>query len=165
MRDSPSREEDVDGMPGRYTEQVGRDTLGADMTDWDHPAQTSGAGDATAEAPWEATVHARAEERTKEDELIAFWVRPDPSGRGPAAYRVGEGGPEVWALAGYLAEAGDMQLADPDSSRRLLALAADDFDLPLPAVVAALVFYQRQRRAIDARAEANRPAPAGVPTA
>jgi hypothetical protein len=94
-----------------------------------------------------------------EDALIARWLSPDPDGGGPAAWRVTERGPEVWALAGYLEEAAE---APPDRRAPVLRLAAADFHLPGEALGAALAFYRRHRAAIDAVAEANHP-PAGGP--
>jgi hypothetical protein len=98
--------------------------------------------------------------RAEADELLARWLVPDPDDPSPAAYRVTEQGPEVWALAGYLAEA---NTASPERRAAVLQLAASDFRLPPAALWAALVFYRRHPHAIEARAETNRPWPEPAP--
>lgn len=125
------------------------------MTDPETPrrAPYSSTNDTDAAAAATVVAHTRGEE----DELIARWLRPDPDEPWPAAWRVTEKGPQMWALAGYLEEALDPDPASPVDQARFLKMAAQDFALPREAVSAALVFYHRHREAIDAVAETNRP--------
>ncbi len=104
-----------------------------------------------------ATGTAVAQTRGEEDELIARWLRPDPDEPWPAAWRITEKGPQMWALAGYLEEALDPDPASPADQAWFLMMASQDFALPREAVSAALVFYHRHREAVDAVAETNRP--------
>jgi hypothetical protein len=113
--------------------------------------------DADTEAVWAPVERTRAEE----DELIARWLRPDPEDPTPAAWRVTEKGPQIWALAGYLEEASAAGSTDPAHQAWLLKMAAQDFWVPREAISAAFVFYHRHRAAVDAVAEANRPIGSG----
>ena len=78
---------------------------------------------------------------TDEQDLIARYIDPEwdryPSGRADA--RTWEGVP-IWALIAHLRATGD----DPDQLAR-------DYHLPREVVDAALAFYRRNKKSIDAR--------------
>jgi uncharacterized protein (DUF433 family) len=95
---------------------------------------TAGGGVGGADAPEDV---ARA--------LIARYIVPGPEGRGPADARLGGYGTPVWALVGYFFRA-----AAADA-----ALVAADYDVPVEAVRAALVYYAAHQREIDARLTLN----------
>jgi uncharacterized protein (DUF433 family) len=78
------------------------------------------------------------------DDLIARWIYLDDFYPEPSEARLNEYGINVWALIGHL------RLVDGDPDR-----VARDYAIPLEAVQAALAFYRKHRRAIDARLEAN----------
>lgn len=119
-----------------------------------HPAPTGAASEVT------NVINDDALTRAEADELIARWIVADPDDPSPAASRVTEPGPEVWALAGYLDEA---STAPPARRAAVLGMAASDFRLPPAALRAAVVFYRRHRHAVEARAETNRPGPEEAP--
>ncbi len=77
-------------------------------------------------------------------DLIQKHVEQNPyhPGRGEARI-IGTGIP-VWALVAY------RQAAHGDIAR-----VATDYELPVEAVEAAMVYYEQNRAAIDARLEAN----------
>jgi|DewCreStandDraft_2_1066082.scaffolds.fasta_scaffold00347_4 uncharacterized protein (DUF433 family) len=79
-----------------------------------------------------------------EQELIARWIEPDPHLPDPAEVRVRGTGIHVWAIVGQ------WQAADRD-----VAAVAQDYELPIEAVEAALAYYRRQQCLIDARLAAN----------
>ena len=75
---------------------------------------------------------------------FAAYVEPNPHRPGAAnAWLVGYGVP-VWALVGYL----DVVNGD---IRRI----ARDYDVPVEAVEAAMLYYQQHKTAIDERIAAN----------
>jgi len=80
------------------------------------------------------------------DQLIAEWIEEDPYHPGPANVRIKDYGNHVWALAG------DLPLYGGD-----LQAQADDCELPVEAVAAAVAYYSRHREVIDARIAANWP--------
>jgi uncharacterized protein (DUF433 family) len=75
-----------------------------------------------------------------DDELIERWIEflPGRPGRDRASLR--ESGVEVWALVAYY------RGFEEDIER-----VAHDYDIPVGAVRAALAYYARERRFIDAR--------------
>ncbi len=73
------------------------------------------------------------------DRLIARYIAPDRPHRGLAHYQLREFGVAVWALVAYYATVGH------DLER-----VADDYDLPVEQVRAALAFYTEHADAIDA---------------
>lgn len=77
--------------------------------------------------------------------LIERYIHVDSDRRGPADARLTEYGTPVWALVGYYV--GD---AGHEVQR-----VAEDYDLPIDAVRAALAYYQEHRAAIDARLTLN----------
>lgn len=78
------------------------------------------------------------------DELIAASIEPDPNHPGAGDTRVARYGVHVWALIGYASAVhGDL--------RRV----AEEYDLPLEAVIAAYHYYLRNTSAIDLRLAAN----------
>jgi uncharacterized protein (DUF433 family) len=80
----------------------------------------------------------------RDEELIARQIDPDTRGRGPAEARLLEYGTSVWALMAYL-----------DAVKGDQAAVAADYEIPLGAVGAAIAFYGRHRREIDAKLMAN----------
>lgn len=77
------------------------------------------------------------------DKQIERYIERDPVG-GVADARIKEYAVPVWALVAYFHSAqGDRQRV------------ADDYEIPIDAVDAALKFYQRHRQVIDARIDAN----------
>jgi uncharacterized protein (DUF433 family) len=82
---------------------------------------------------------------TDEDILIAQYVEENPRFPGPADAWLRESGVPVWALVGYW-----QQAANQDAQR-----VADDYELPIDAVRAALAYYCRHRGRIDDRIAAN----------
>lgn len=77
-------------------------------------------------------------------DLIERWVYLDPFFPEPSEARLNEYGVHVWALVGYRRAVGG------DHAR-----VAADYDIPMEVLQAALAFYRRHRRAIDARIAAN----------
>ncbi|MGH2354416.1 MAG: hypothetical protein ACRDJN_22650 [Chloroflexota bacterium] len=75
-----------------------------------------------------------------EDALIRRHVDPNPDGRGRDEACLIDSGTPVWALIAYLS------VAKGDAAR-----VAHDYDVPLDAVLAALAYYRRNRKLIDAR--------------
>lgn len=74
-------------------------------------------------------------------ELIAQYIEFSPDSRGPGYARLKDSGISIWALIGYLTQAtkGDIERV------------AQDYDVPLEAVKAAVAFYKLHTEAIDAR--------------
>jgi uncharacterized protein (DUF433 family) len=85
-----------------------------------------------------------------EDELIARWIVPNPPGLGSADACLVDYGVAVWALAGYFAAGEDFSGIRSDIED-CITQAAADYDLPREAVEAALAYYRRNKRLIDAR--------------
>lgn len=78
------------------------------------------------------------------EELIERFIEENPFRPGVADARLTDSGVPVWAIIGYLPAVGD----NPDR-------VAKSYDLPREAVDAALAYYDRHRRVIDARIAAN----------
>lgn len=83
--------------------------------------------------------------RTPEEKLIARWIEPNPHKPGPAEDWVLPQVVSVWALIWQL------QL-----DKWQIQLVAEDYDLPVEAVEAAVVFYHRHKTEVDARIARNR---------
>ena len=77
----------------------------------------------------------------RERELIAHWIEQHT---GPEEARLVDSGLPVWMLVGYLA------MVNGDLYR-----VVEDCGVPRQAVEAALAYYRRHRRAIDARIAVN----------
>jgi uncharacterized protein (DUF433 family) len=80
-----------------------------------------------------------------EDQLIACHVEENPERPGPAWARLRESGVEVWALVSYAQRAAGGDLAQ----------VAEDYELPLETVGAAIAYYRRHQPLIDARIALN----------
>ncbi len=78
------------------------------------------------------------------DDSIACYIEEDPSHRGPARARLRELGVEVWVLVA--------QLPAMDGNPVRLAEA---YGLPREAVEAALAYYRRHKKDIDAQIALN----------
>ena len=74
-------------------------------------------------------------------DLIEHYIIEDPYHLGPGDARLAQYGTHVWAIISYY------QLAVNLDLNRV----ACDFDVPLEAVEAALMYYQFHQKAIDAR--------------
>ena len=86
-----------------------------------------------------------------EEELIAQYIEPDPRRSGEENARLKANGTSVWAIIGYL-----------EGVKGNIRQAAEDYDLPEPAIEAAKAYYLRHKTVIDARRAANRiPTPHG----
>jgi len=82
---------------------------------------------------------------TSDEALVARYVEENPYRPGAANVRlVSPYGVPVWALVGYLS------VVENDPVR-----VAEDYELPLEAVEAALAYYRQHKTAIDARIAAN----------
>ena len=84
--------------------------------------------------------------------LPADWrdrVVPDPHRPGPDRWRLRDEGIAVWAIIGQLLARGDEFTAES------IAETADDYRISVPAVLAAIAYYQEQRAAIDTRLAIN----------
>jgi uncharacterized protein (DUF433 family) len=77
-------------------------------------------------------------------DLIAQYVEEDPRRSGPADARLRDSGVPVWALVAQL------PAFDGDPAR-----LASSYDVPLDAVKAALAYYRRNKKLIDARIALN----------
>ncbi len=82
--------------------------------------------------------------RTRDDALIVDHIDMNPQGRGLAEARLTDFGTPVWALIAYL-----------DARKGDLAAVAEDYELPIEAVEAAIAFYKRHKPLIDARLLVN----------
>jgi len=79
-----------------------------------------------------------------EEQLISRMIQTDPQHPGAEDARVAGTGVPVWALVAYLEAAhGDVQRV------------AEDYALPIEAVLAARAYYRQHRALIDARIAAN----------
>lgn len=77
--------------------------------------------------------------------LIEHYIEQNPHRPGLDEARLIGYGVAVWALVGYLSGAsGDVQRV------------ADDYDIPVEAVEAAIAYYHEHQIVIDARRAANR---------
>jgi len=70
-----------------------------------------------------------------DDALVAQFIEDDPDHPGPANARLADSGVPIWALIGYLHAA----------ARGDIAQAAADYRVPVAAVRAAVVYYERAR--------------------
>ncbi|MCX6020453.1 MAG: hypothetical protein NTZ05_01755 [Chloroflexi bacterium] len=80
----------------------------------------------------------------EQDALIAAYIEQDPGHPGIGDARLVKYGTHVWAIVGYLYS------VEWDSLR-----AATDYEVPVKAIEAALVYYQRHKDAIEDRIAAN----------
>ena len=78
-------------------------------------------------------------------ERVTRYVEEDPLRPGPSHARLVKAGVEIWALVGYYQHA-----AGGDSER-----VAHDYAVPTEAVQAALDYYRRYRKLIDAQIARN----------
>jgi len=78
------------------------------------------------------------------DALIAQYIEPNPHRGGIAEARLRDSARPIWALVAY------WHAAAQDAQR-----VADDYQIPLPAVDAAISYYRRHKAVIDARIAAN----------
>lgn len=83
-------------------------------------------------------------------ELIERWIEPSPAGLGPHDARIAEYGMSVWSLVAYL------RVVSGDVDR-----AAEDYAVPVEAVVAVLAYYEAHHALIDAQIALNDAALAG----
>ncbi len=94
-------------------------------------------------------------------ELIERYTEPHPSRPGFAQWRVKERGVPIWALIGALilddtssADAAildDAHLLAALTDEQALARIAREYDLSPESIAAAIAYYQRYKRFIDAR--------------
>ncbi len=82
---------------------------------------------------------------TERRDLIARYIAPDPHHPGIARYQLRESAISVWALVAYY------ETVEHDLQR-----VADDYDLPLEQVRAALAFYTEHAESIDAYLSSRR---------
>ena len=80
-----------------------------------------------------------AQQRTRDDALMERYIEPDPHRPGRANARLVDYGTHVWALIGHYKAVGGDALQ-----------VAREYDLPLEAVEAALAYYRRHKKYIDA---------------
>ena len=79
-----------------------------------------------------------------DDTLVAQWIEPDPNRPGAYNVWVVDYCVHVWAIIGYLeAVSGNIDRV------------AEDYDLPVDAVRAAVAYYRQHKEIIDARLAAN----------
>ena len=77
-------------------------------------------------------------------QLITRWIEPHPWKGGAAEARLKDSKISVWAIVGHLGgDDGDVRQA------------ADDYDIPVEAVEAAVAYYREHRAVIDDRLAAN----------
>jgi len=80
----------------------------------------------------------------RREELIKRYIELNPNKPGRAEARIANALVPVWALVSYLpAVNGDLEQV------------AEDYEIPIEAVEAALAFYDRHRAIIDDRIRAN----------
>lgn len=80
--------------------------------------------------------------------LVEQHLEPDPHKIGPAEVRLRSTGAPVWAIIGHLpAVAGDVNQV------------AHDYEVPVEAVIAAIVYYQQHKDIIDWRLGQNQGEP------
>src|SRR5438094_6166947 len=78
-------------------------------------------------------------------ELIDKYIEPDP--HRPDDARLRKYGVSIWTLIGYWRDVVD----------RNVEQVAEDYEIPVEAVRAALAFYEQHRKLIDARLALNAP--------
>ena len=83
-------------------------------------------------------------ETARDAELVDRWIRFYAGRPAPDEARLEEYGTPIWALIGHLPAAGGD-----------IALVAEDYQLPLEAVEAAVAYYRGHQLAIDAKLAAN----------
>ncbi|MGD9893934.1 MAG: DUF433 domain-containing protein [Dehalococcoidia bacterium] len=77
-------------------------------------------------------------------QLIERYIELDPHRPGLGEARLKDSGVPVWALVGHM-----------NAVHSRVVRVAEDYDLPVEAVEAAMEYYRRHQAAIDARLEAN----------
>ena len=77
-------------------------------------------------------------------QLIARWIEPHPWKGSAAEARLKDSKISVWAIIGQLRAEG-----------RDVPRVAEDYDIPVEAVEAALAYYREHRAVIDDRLRAN----------
>ena len=80
-----------------------------------------------------------------QEEAMDQYIELDPQRPWAGKARLIESGVPVWALV-----EGGVRVANQDAN-----VVAHDYDLSLPAVMAALTYYHRHQATIDARLEQN----------
>lgn len=105
-----------------------------------------------------------ADER-ESDEVISRYVEPHPSKPGPAEWRLKERGVPVWAIIGALVLTAspaehpevleDRAVGPLLGERQAVEQVAQDYGVSRAAVEAAIAYYRRHKRFIDARLIAN----------
>lgn len=82
--------------------------------------------------------------RWQNQQIIARWIEPHPRKRGAEEARLKGSKVSVWAIIGQLRAEG-----------RDVGRVAEDYNVPLGAVEAALAYYEQHQAAIDDRLAAN----------
>ncbi len=82
------------------------------------------------------------QEQTRQ--LVARWIEPHPSKGSAAEARLKDSKIAVWAIIGQLRAEG-----------RDVPRVAEDYEIPVEAVEAALAYYDRHRAVIDDRLSTN----------
>ena len=85
-----------------------------------------------------------ATDTTSEDKLISEWIEPNPYKPGPAEALVLPHHVSVWALI-------ELWLLDGGGIRDV----AQQYDLPVEAVGAAVRYYRRHKAEVEARIQRN----------
>jgi hypothetical protein len=87
-------------------------------------------------------------------------IKADPHRRGPARARLVGFERPIWGIIQSMIMFGDVD--DPlDASESLIAQTADDYQISVEAVRAALAYYELNRGAIDAKIASNAAPSAG----
>ncbi len=81
--------------------------------------------------------------QSRNDTLVAAYIEQNPDRPGKDEARLKTYGVSVWAIIGYWKTTGN------------IAETAAGYDVPIEAVEAALVYYDRHRELIDARLDVN----------
>jgi hypothetical protein len=85
---------------------------------------------------------------------LARMIGPDEHRHGPARARLIAEQIPVWAIVGHVVAV--LRATDPSASiDAVIARVAVDYDIAPTAVLAALLYYQEHREAIDALLESN----------
>lgn len=90
--------------------------------------------------------HTIKDDLRRQERLLHEHIRLDPSASGVDQARVMPADVPVWVIVGQL-----------EGAKGDVARVADDWELSADAVEAALIFYRRNRAAIDARRAENAP--------
>ena len=75
-----------------------------------------------------------------DEELIARYIEPNPFKVGASEVRLADSGVSVWAIIGYY------HAVEGDATR-----VAEDYEVSPEEVRAALAYYERNKKAINAR--------------